>query len=159
MREIKLTQGKVTLVNDEDFEWLNQFTWHAHWDGYNWYARRHLPRNGGYGPTVGMHRVILNVAENAEVDHRDGDSLNNVRSNLRVCTHGQNMMNSKAIRGASRFKGITWNKSNRRWKARISIAGMSKYLGCFESEEDAAIAYNLAAKTLHGDFARINASI
>ena len=156
MREIKLTQGKVAFVDDENYEWLNQFTWHAHLSGHNWYAVRHLERNGGYGPIIGMHRVILNSGKGMEVDHIDGNGLNNQRSNLRLCTRNENAKNRFKIVGISKFKGVGWHHKLRKWRSRINVDGKSKFLGCFNSEIEAAIAYDIAAKKYHGEFARLN---
>jgi len=158
MREIKLTQDKVSIVDDEDFDKLNQFKWFAHWDRHNWYACRHTGRINGKDPITGMHRVIMNPQENMEVDHKDGDGLNNQKSNLRVCTHRQNNRNLKPRldKISSKLKGVSWHKKNRKFTSTITSNQNTIHLGCFNSEQEAAIAYDKAAKQLHGDFARTN---
>jgi len=94
MKEIKLTQGKSAQVDNEDFEYLDQFKWQAHWDGYNWYAVRTV-----YNPKrlIIMHRVIMKTPDNLEVDHVNHNGLDCQKNNMRNCTHGENMMNSKKI--------------------------------------------------------------
>lgn len=158
MREINLTKGKVTLVDDEGFEWLSQYHWYAHFDGKNWYAARYLPRNNGKHQTSLMHREIMDAPKGMTVDHKDGNGLNNQKCNLRICLNSQNVMNRKRTsnRVVSQFKGISWNKRHKKWRARIGIGGKVKYLGCYESEEEAARAYGAAAKIYHGEYARPN---
>lgn len=142
---IPLTQGKAALVDDEDFDKLNQYKWC--FDGQ--YAQRKVGNK-----TIRMHRVIL---DSPQVDHIDGDGLNNQRSNLRVCTHTQNQMNrAKHKIMSSKYKGVSWNKPTEKWRARIETNQGSLYLGLFEVEEEAARAYDEAAKENFGEFARLN---
>lgn len=96
MKRIQLTQGKFALVDDADFEWLNQWLWHvADKDKDNsCYAIRHLGRT-----KIGMHRVIMQAPKNRQVDHRDGNGLNNCRNNLRMCTHSENLQNQRMQKG------------------------------------------------------------
>jgi len=149
MRTIQLTQGFSTVVDDEDFDRLNQFKWCAAVREHVVYAARWTPEGG-----VLMHREILGPDRALEVDHRDGDGLNNRRCNLRPSSRSQNQANSRKREGsASKFKGVSRYKSG--WRARIGRDG-GDFLGCFKSETDAALAYDQAARARWGDFARLN---
>lgn len=152
-KQISLTQGKVAIVDDEDFEWLNQWKWCARKDGPRWYVmRRNCERE-----LVQMHRFILNPQAHLETDHRNGNGLDNRRCNLRSCTRSQNSMNSKKRTGCtSQFKGICWRQDTRKWRARIQFNDKRHNLGCFDNELKAAKAYNKAASRLFGEFARLN---
>ena len=156
-KEIPLTQGKVAIVDEEDFEWLKQYKWCAIKGGNTFYAVRNGPRVNGRQRFIQMHREILGLKPgDPGVDHRDGDGLNNRKENLRVAGFAQNAMNSRSRRGTSRFKGVTWHKVNRKWIAQIMYGGKHQYLGSFDSEEEAARAYDERAKELFGEFARLN---
>lgn len=155
MKKILLTQGKFALVDNEDFEYLNQWKW-----GFdNGYARRTVNYRKPCGKrtmaTVFMHRLILCVDGKNLVDHVDGDGLNNQKNNLRLCNHSQNARNQKAKRiSMSGFKGV--HLHNGRWCARIMVDNKRVHLGYFNEREQAAKAYNAAAKKHFGEFARIN---
>ncbi len=88
------------------------------------------------------------------VDHIDCNRLNNTRANLRLCTPQQSVANIAKYRGQSRFKGVHWHKGAGKWMSQIKVAGRHVYLGLFENEEIAAAAYERAAKSVHGEFAR-----
>lgn len=151
MKRIKLTQCKYALVDDEDFEWLNKFNWYAT-KGRNediWYAGRGRPISR-------MHREIMNAPADKQVDHKDGNGLNNQKSNLRLATNQQNQRNQKPRNSSSKFKGVHWYKRDQVWIAYIQINGELKRLGYFNSEILAAQTYNLAAKMYFGEFARLN---
>lgn len=158
MKEIQLTQGKVTFVDDEDYEYLSQFSWHTLNNGYTSYAVRKLsPKKGEKKrKVILMHREILGNDSCDTVDHIDGNGLNNTKSNIRIATFSQNSANSKKTKGISKYKGVTWLKKNKKWRAEITIKGKSKHLGCFTCEEDAAEAYNQAALMVHCEFAKLN---
>lgn len=155
MKEIELTQGKVALVDDEDYEFLMQWDWYAYRSGkkvyFTYYSQRNIKINEDKRSTLKMHRVIMGVTDpKLQVDHIDGNSLNNQRSNLRICTSVENCRNSKKRTGASsQYKGVSWHKVSEKWIAHIT-------LGSFKTEEDAALAYNEAAIRYHGKFAGLN---
>jgi len=153
MKEIRLTQGKTALVDDEDFEEVNQYKWYAQLIEKNWYAIRNLP--GAKGKKIYMHRSIKPGL--LRIDHKDGDGLNNQKNNLRPSTNGQNIANSRKRRGcSSRYKGVTWHKHNKTWKAQISVSTKMIHLGSFDSEILAAQAYDSAARRHFKEFARLN---
>ena len=158
MKEILLTQGKVALVDDEDFERINQHKWYAYNNhGYQWYARREIKKPNGKRTTQCMHRVIMKVKKGQELDHRNHDGLDNRKCNLRICTRAQNSMNRKKQREtSSRYKGVDWLKQRNKWRARIKVNQKSIHLGCFLLEPDAAKAYDAKAKELFGEFAYFN---
>lgn len=140
-------------MDDEDYERLSQYKWHVTWNGY---AARYGWVDGEYR-YIRMHREILEAPDGLDVDHINGDRLDNRKSNLRIVTRTQNNYNSKVRRNkASRFKGVYWSKQKRKWHARIFIGGRNIHLGFYDSEEDAARAYNEAAKKYLGEYARIN---
>jgi hypothetical protein len=143
MREIKLTRGQAALVDDEDFESLNAHKWTAAKTRYTWYAQRTVGPRGGQRLVL-MHAVIAGTPKGSKTDHVDGNGLNNGRSNLRVCTTGQNQHNQirKQEGRSSRFRGVHW--SGGKWQATIACKGRSMYLGRFESEYSAAGAYDVA---------------
>lgn len=157
MKEIKLTQGKVALVDDADFEWLNQWKWFAAKCGNTFYAHRNEEVDGRKR-TIRMHRLILGVTDpKVFVDHERGDGLNNQRYNLRMATQRQNSQNRKPQAGsASKYKGVSFNARLKKWLAQIRVGSSLIHIGCYKQEEDAALAYNEAAIKHHGEFARLN---
>lgn len=148
---IELSSNKIAMVDDEDYERLSRFKWSATGTGALWYAYRRQD-----GVHLRMHRYILGAEKGEEVDHRDGDGLNNQKYNLRRCTHAQNHYNCASRRGTSRFRGVYWSKREQRWFAKISPGGRTLSLGTFYDEISAAGAYNLAALKHYGEFARLN---
>lgn len=148
MKHIQLTQGKVALVDDEDYEWLSQSKWHYTHQGYA--ARR------ASGRMVLMHREIVGTEGSADTDHINGNKLDNRRCNLRVCTRSQNLINRPSLRGSSNYKGVSWSVRDRKWLAHSYHSGKSHYIGTFDDEREAAAAYDKAAKRAFGEFARLN---
>lgn len=157
MREIKLTQGKVALVDDCDFEELNKFKWHAYQCGKNFYAGRGIWVDGKTY-SIKMHRQILGLTTSKiHCDHINGNGLDNRRCNLRKCTHAENQRNVGINRlNKTGFKGVSWHSRDKRFEAKIRIEGVKKHIGYFVSVSDAARAYDEAAKKYHGEFAKLN---
>jgi len=149
MKEIKLTKGFVALVDDEDYEYLNQFNW-----GIS--AYKYACRAAGKLRIL-MHREIMCAAQGQIVDHIDGNCLNNQKVNLRLCSHTQNIRNQKRRRdNSSGFKGVSWDKRLKKWGARIQVNGKPISLGYFSDKKRAAEEYNIAAIQHFGLFAKLN---
>jgi hypothetical protein len=154
MRAIQLTQGQVTIVDDADYSWINEFQWYAAKINYGvgFYACRKIRRR-----PVGMHRIIMGVENDpsVDVDHINNDALDNRRENLRICSRSENCMNKVMHRdNRSGFKGVS--RSGNRFQAKIKANGKQRYLGTFKTPEEAARAYDAAAKEHFGAFARLN---
>lgn len=158
MKQIPLTQGQFALVDDADYEWLNQWKWQYHKDkkSRTGYAVRGI-RINKIDITLRMHRIILNAHATMHVDHIDHNGINNQRSNLRLCTQSQNMMNAqRRHNGSSRYKGVALHATKMYFGASLQVNGHTKYLGIFKSENEAANTYNEAAKKYFGEFANLN---
>ena len=158
MKEIPLAHKKgVALVDDADFELVTMFKWHMKSKGR---AATNLPKISGKQPTLLMHRLIMDAKAGQQIDHINGDPLDNRRENLRFCTASQNKANTKRHSDCtSGYKGVTWQKSVDKWQAQIQVNGKKKYLGCFGTADDAAKAYDQAAIEHFGEFARPNFQI
>jgi hypothetical protein len=158
MKEIQLTGGMVALVDDADYDWLNQWKWHAMRRACcgDYCAVRNTYSEGK--KLIYMHRLILGITDrNILSDHINRNPLDNQRHNLRAVNNAQNMMNRGASNGSSsKYKGVRYHKLSKKWQAQIGVNRTTKSLGYYISEVDAAAAYNKAAKELHGDFAVIN---
>lgn len=156
MKKIQLANNKgVVLVDDSDFEELSKNKWCIHQGKYTAYAKTTVYRDGKK-KTIRMHRLIMNAPKGMDVDHRDGNGLYNFRSNLRICTHSQNMMNQRRYAGTSKYKGVSWEKRWGKWEAKIRENGKDHYLGSSSSEIECAKMYDSAALKYFGEFARTN---
>lgn len=155
MKEILLSRGMVALVDDEDYEWLNQWKWYAHKKRNTYYARRSCIING-LTYNLMMHRIILGLTDNNICcDHKDMNGLNNQRFNLRIATVSQNSANRRSLKGSSsKYLGVY--KFGNRWRAKIRCNKKQESIGCFKTEKEAGLAYNLRATELHGEFANLN---
>lgn len=145
-RRNKRNTGLVALVDDEDYEWLNQWTWTA--------VSTHR-RNGGYAMRIAnskttlMHRLILGAPEGAEVDHINGNGLDNRRSNLRLATRRQGLANRRRFKNnKSGFKGVQFDKESGKWKLTFRAQ--------FDTAEEAAHMYDRIVRILHGEYAKTN---
>lgn len=158
VREIQLTQGKVALVDDADYEYLSQWKWYAQLIKGRWYARRSVRKGFPKQIALSMHQVILNTPKGMESDHKNGNGLDNQRQNLRVCTKSNNMYNQKVQTRSksSKFKGVYWSNKYRKWVAQIRVNHKAIWLGNFNLEIDAAKAYDATAKETFGEFAKLN---
>ena len=148
MKEIQLTQGKIALVDDEDYDFLNQFKWH--------YSNGYASKSHGKRPNrkkLTMHTLLLGAKEGFMIDHKNRNTLDNQKENLRHVTNSQNQMNAKKSKkngvSLSQYKGVTVNKPFRATIGR-------KTIGYFDTELEAAQAYDKFAKALYGEFANLN---
>jgi len=155
MKEIKLTQGFVALVDDEDFERVNAIKWHVYKSKHTSYAIGAIYPNGKQ-KSIWIHQVIMNPYDrNIIIDHKDHNGLNCQKYNLRKCTRSQNCQNKKLISNCkSEYKGVT--KSKYRFRSRITKDKILVHIGYFKTEIEAAKAYDIKAKELFGEFALIN---
>lgn len=155
IRYIALTQGKYAIVDAADYAWLNQWKWCAARSGNRWYAyRKH------HGKTMHMHKLIMNPPPGMVVDHINGNSLDNRRVNLRICTQRQNAWNHgrrKKENATSRFIGVHRDKRRpEKCYVRVTRDGKATNLGPFDDEVEAARARDRMAIELHGSFAYLN---
>lgn len=153
-KRIALTRGKFALVDDEDYEFLNQYKWYC--DPYG-YAARMVRQNGRRAVTL-MQRYVLCPLPGVVLDHINGNRLDNRRCNLRMCQKADNNKNRRVNKAntSSRYKGVTWREHAHAWKAYIKIDRKQIHLGYFKDEREAGKAYNEAAKQLFGEFACLN---
>lgn len=156
MKVIELTKGFATIVDDEDFDLLAQYRWSIHNLGY---AARTPKMVGGIRPTkrVLMHRQIMNAPDGVEVDHINGNKLDNRRCNLRFANHAQNGMNRGPRSDSSTgVKGVYFSKQKKKFHAEIRSNGVKKNLGFYTDLKEASDAYDRGAILYHGEFARLN---
>jgi len=155
--EIPLTKSKLALVDAEDVERLLEYDWYATWTGWNWYAVHDVYRRGVKVARIRMHREVLHAPQGTEVDHNNGNTLDNRRSNLRFATSSQGKQNRRKSPGtSSQYKGVQWSKRDGKWLAVIGVGNKHLYLGLFALELDAAAAYDVAARKHFGEFACLN---
>lgn len=148
-RGVTLSRGMIALVDDEDFPIVSQFRWLAHWTGGRWYARHERRMGNGQRLRLYMHRFLV---EGVEIDHADGNGLNNLRSNLRPADRSTNAANAGQRSDSSQpYKGISMRPSGR-WRAQLQ----GKCLGTYDTPALAARVYDAAALAEFGEFARIN---
>lgn len=155
MREIKLTQGKVALVDDVDYEYLSRWKWYAAWDYNCFRARRNEPKVNGRQKTIRMHRVVAERMgiDSKMIDHKDQNPLNNQRSNLRSATYSQSNHNRGAHSNSKTgVKGVYLRK-NGRYRARIMVKGKYHYLGDYDTIAEAEEVIIAKRKKLVGEFA------
>ena len=164
---IPLTKGQVAVVDFDDWNNdLRNYKWFAKWCKYH---KQYVAARSEYDPelyrkqgdnhnrTVLMHRQIAAQMGLSDVDHKNLNTLDNRRENLRPCTRSQNVANSKKrIHNTSGFKGVHWNTTSKAWAARIGVEGKRIFLGYFNTPEEAAQAYDAAAKKYFGEFSRLN---
>lgn len=151
------TKGEEILVDTEDYKKVNLFNWNCSLNGRVRYARRFFrPSDTKKLGSQSMHRLILNEPE-GQVDHINGNGLDNRKENLRICTVQQNSCNRRKVKNSSsKYLGVTFHKRDKKWQAQIKTNKKPIFLGYFKTEIDAAKAYNSAALKYHGQFAKLN---
>lgn len=159
MKRIKLTQGKFAIVDDDKYKWLNQWKWYAIKGVTTWYVTRVVSVNGK-SRTIIMHRLILGLkhGDGKNTDHINHNGLDNRCCNIRICTNRQNQRNKRKWRPktTSKYKGVSWYGAENRWQAYITTDEKQIGLGHFDTELEAAKAYNNKALELFGEFACLN---
>ena len=159
MREIPLTQGYIALVDDDDYADLIRFKWFSCTRHRVVYPATHI---SGGGELLMPQHIMGKPARGFLIDHIDHNGLNNQRQNLRFVTKAENAMNSRKQTihlgqiPSSIYKGVCWDKARGKWTVYIKIGGVRKFLGRFDDEKEAALAYNVAAKKLFGAYAYPN---
>ena len=159
MKEIELTQGKVAIVDDENYKLLNQSKWYALLGGSGYRAARkgkfYYENGKQIQPVILMHRLIMDTPDGIDVDHINHNTLDNRKSNLRNCLHSENSSNRKKNRtNRSKYKGVILRGGY--ILAKIAKDKKQIHLGYHKTEEEAAKAYNKAALNLFGEFAKLN---
>lgn len=161
MKTIPLTQGKFAVVDDDDYEFLMQWKWHAYTNYRIWYARRQTLKAdspAGKQHPILMHRVINKTPAGMHTDHVNGDGLDNRKANLRTATSVENGRNRGSNRGAtSLHKGVDWDSRHQKWRAQAMINRRKIFLGRFVNEVDAAKAYGAFAAANFAEFNQTDA--
>lgn len=143
----------LAQIDDADWPLIASYRWYAAFQDGRWYAVA-LPLGGNSRRTkIRMHNLILGTKP---VDHRDGNGLNSRRSNLRRCNDVLNQQNTGSRGGTSQFKGVAWYARYGKWRVAFRWQGRNYFVGYFEDEIEAALAYNRAILPLVGEFARLN---
>jgi hypothetical protein len=157
MKEIPLSQGYFAIVDDDDYPYLSKYSWFAYVKEYGVYAIRNYKDKDGRHTTIRMHREVARTPKGLCTDHRNRNTLDNRKENLRIATKQQNGRNRSKIKVTqSRYKGVSLQECNKRWLASISIMKKRISIGWYDSEIEAAKAYDAKAKELFGEWARPN---
>jgi len=156
-RKIDLGEGQFTIVEPRDYYSIRHFKWFVHGNGSNLYAARSALTNDLRSRIIFLHRQIMDPPAGLVVDHRNCDSLDNRRANLRVVTQAVNMRNRRKRKNtSSRFIGVWFDKKRNKWTVQIRYNAQKLWLGRFDDESAAARAYDAAAKKYFGEVARLN---
>jgi hypothetical protein len=170
MKKIYLTNDLVALVDDRYYQLVNKYNWFPKKDNQTIYARANITNSSGRRSGLTMHRLIMDAKPGQQVDHINGDGLDNRRANLRFSTQKQNCQNRRPRKNtSSKYKGVSRlvrskgggsrgpkPKGRDGWVATICISGNQKHIGVYDTEIDAAKAYDKEAKKLFGEFAWLN---
>ncbi len=157
MKLIPLTKGQFAIVDDEDFQKVSAFKWQAVKGKYHksFYAQRFFGIKKTGRQNISMHVFLMQHVDGMEIDHRDGNGLNNQRCNLRFATHAQNCANRrKKSNNTSGFKGVSFHRQSKKWRAVVRVLGKDISLGLHKTPELAHAAYCAGADRHHGEFAK-----
>jgi len=150
MKTIQLTQGKYAIIDDDDYEELSRYKWHASLgSGRYWRARRNIKKGNEKWILESMSRKIMNAPVGTVVDHLNGDTLDNRKENLRLCDQSINGQNRHSTHGLSCYQGVSWDAGRAKWRARIMKDGIKYSLGLYNREKEAAFAYNKGALKIY----------
>jgi len=155
-KKIKLTKSKFALIDNSDYKLISKFKWHTHFDGYNYYAARNVSasKNNGTRTTISMHVSLLGKIKNKEIDHIDGNGLNNQRKNLRWATHSQNLRNREIqSNNKSGYKGVSLHSCGK-WRAYCYLNKKQYHLGLFKNKKLADDAYKNFAQKHYKQFSK-----
>jgi hypothetical protein len=162
MDKVPVTNKGIVIawakVDPEDLDRCLEFNWRLHSGGYAYRAKR---RRGTTSEQIRLHRFVMNAPKGTYVDHIHFDQLDDRKSELRLCTNGQNMCNRKGLNknSTSGAVGVSRRERDKKWRVYINVNRKQKWLGQFTNIEDAIAARDEAAKRLHGEFARLNSDI
>jgi hypothetical protein len=157
-RKITLKNEKFAIVSPQDYEWLSRHKWCLQKSCQTFYAVRYAWLGNGSRKYISMHREILKVGKEYYIDHINHNGLDNRRENLRPATPRQNAQHRRKSRAktTSKYRGVYWFKERRKWASQILVNKKNKGLGYYDDEEEAARAYDAAAREYHGEFAELN---
>lgn len=154
---VPLTQNKEAIIDAEDVDKVLNYTWCAILNKGCFYAATAVRNAEGKVVRILLHKLILKCEKPLEIDHADGNGLNNTKTNLRLVTRQQNMFNvRKPKHNTSGYKGVSWCQSSQKWKATISVERKRHHLGFYNTKEQAYSAYCEASERLHGKFGRVD---
>lgn len=156
-KEIRLSKGQIAIIDDGDYMLVSRFKWHVMWVKNRYYAASYQRiAKGVYRPLL-LHRLLMDAGKGQQIDHINGDTLDCTRNNLRFATNSENQRNRiKHADNTSGYKGVDWMPSRNKWRARICVDRVNIHIGLFHTATEAAVAYDEAALTHHGAFARLN---
>lgn len=157
MKTIPLSKNRNAIVDDSDYELLNGYKWCCDSKNYAMRSEKRSETGRQKRSVVYMHRVIMKAKKGVQVDHINGDSLDNRKTNLRLASHSENMRNRKLQKNnTTGYKGVWYNKKRQKYIATIKTNGQSRTIKSADTALEAAEAYNKRALELYGDFARLN---
>lgn len=156
VKHIPLGNGYTAIVDADQYDKLKYTAWHT--VTKRKYAATTIRTKGSRkSSTVYMHRLLTGALPGDHVDHINGNNLDNRLCNLRLCSPAENLRNQRiSPKNTSGYKGVFWHKAAGKWMASVKYNYKAVYLGLFKTKEQAALAYNEAAKRLHGEFALLN---